>query len=119
MEPLRDESPTLVPLPASPQSSRGEFDALIQLLTSDEALASNLEPDIRARDDQMELRDADGRLDFAKIKHMFVSSNSATGSINTKVCVIFFRSSPYLLLFKLMKGDHLPDWTHRRNRCEG
>lgn len=72
-------SPTTVSLPASPNRTQSEFEALIDLLGTDEPAGQDLggSPKKSEANDQPahNLRDEGGRLDFVKISALFSSND--------------------------------------------
>ena len=72
-------SPTIVPLPASPNRTQSEFEALIDLLGTDEPAEQDPggSPKKSEANDQPahNLRDEGGRLDFVKISALFSSND--------------------------------------------
>ncbi|KAF8515297.1 hypothetical protein JB92DRAFT_2915312 [Gautieria morchelliformis] len=63
--------PNAVPLPASPNATRSEFDALIELLATDEDAEESGGSLKKSEAAPHDLRDEGGRLDFFKIRALF------------------------------------------------
>jgi hypothetical protein len=67
-------SPNAVPLPASPNATQSEFEALIELLAADEDAEQDAGGSLKKSEASAhDLRDEGGRLDFAKIRALFSS----------------------------------------------
>ncbi|HEV7736252.1 MAG TPA: hypothetical protein VGO47_02625 [Chlamydiales bacterium] len=64
--------PSSIPLPPSPQHSQSEFEALVDLLGTDTPMQSRSTREKEATN-LSSLRDSEGRLDFNKIKSMFLT----------------------------------------------
>ena len=72
---MQKTSPSAVPLPVSPNASQSDFEALIDLLATDEPVGEDpFKSEVSHPQRTLDLRDEGGRLDFTKIKALFSSN---------------------------------------------